>query len=106
LEKAVLASAEHGHQLVALHIEAAEESDPTLLGDGLIHLVDSETDEVIDITIDDRTVDAYKAAYAERNEGLRSQFVKWGGFYVRATAGACNLRDFFLTTLRSTGIVS
>lgn len=106
LEQAVLAAAEHGHQLVALHVEAAEESDPSLLGDGLIHLVDSETDEVIDIALDDRAVEAYKAAYAERTERLRAQFAKWGGLYVRATAGACNLKDFFLTTLRSAGIVS
>jgi hypothetical protein len=106
LETAVLAAAEHGHQLVALHIEAPEEADPTLLGDGLIHLVDSENGEVIDVVLDDRTVDAYKAAYAERTVGLHTRFVKWGGFYVRATAGVCNLRDFFLTTLRSAGIVS
>lgn len=105
-EKSVQAAAAHGHQFVAIHIEAAEEGDPSLVGEGLIHLVDSESDDVVDVVLDDQTIAAYKAASADRTDKLRAQIVKWGGFYIRATAGATGLRDLFLTTLRSAGVIS
>lgn len=106
LDKAILAAAEHGHQLVAMHIEAQEEADPSLIGDGLIHLTDSEANDVVKLVLDDSTLSAYKSAYADRIEGLRSQLVRWGGYYVRATAGVTGPREIFLTTLRTAGIVS
>nr|WP_254082065.1 DUF58 domain-containing protein [Devosia sp. WQ 349K1] len=106
LENVVLATAKHGHQVVALHIEAPEESDPSLIGEGLVHFVDSENNEVVDIVVDDLTIEAYRAAHAERIEWLRSQFVAVGGQYVRVVSNAASPSELFLAILRSNGVIS
>ncbi|WP_108462975.1 DUF58 domain-containing protein [Devosia naphthalenivorans] len=103
--RAVLALAEHNHQLLALHIESPDEIDPSDFGEGLHHLVDAETDELYELVLNELTLQEYKAAYAERSEQLRSQFLRWGGQYLRVSTDA-DLPDFCLRTLRASGVIS
>jgi uncharacterized protein (DUF58 family) len=49
-------------ELIVLHVLSPDELDPKLEGD--LRLVDSETDEGVDVTIDLATLDAYKARLA------------------------------------------
>jgi uncharacterized protein (DUF58 family) len=60
--------AAQGSELIVLHVLSPEELDPRLEGD--LRLVDSESGEGIDVTIDLSTIDAYKARLAAWQEGL------------------------------------
>jgi uncharacterized protein (DUF58 family) len=48
-----------GSELIVLHVLSPEELDPTLEGD--LRLVDVETGEGVDVTVDLATIDAYKS---------------------------------------------
>ena len=52
-----------------LHVLSPDELDPPLEGD--LRLVDSETGEGIDVTVDLATLDAYRARLAAWKEWLR-----------------------------------
>jgi len=60
--------AAQGSELIVLHVLSPEELDPRLEGD--LRLVDSETREGIDVTVDLATIDSYKARLAAWQEGL------------------------------------
>lgn len=103
--KASLAMAEYNHQILAIHLEAPEELDPTILGDGLLRLIDSETGDFLELVLDETTVKSYHSAYAERTEALRSKFTRWGGHYLRVNTTA-TIPDVFLSTLQSLQIIT
>lgn len=103
--KAALALAEHDHQMLAIHLESPDELDPTLLGNGLLRLVDSETGALIELVLDEATINSYKSAYAARIDLLRSEFTRWGGHYLRVNT-VTPMSDFFLSTLRSLEVIS
>lgn len=105
LERAVTALTGHNHQVLALHIESSDELDPSSLGDGLLHLIDAETGEQVELVLDEVTLQSYKVAYAERCEQLRLQFVRRGGQYFRVRTDT-DLRDFCMRTLRASGTIS
>jgi uncharacterized protein (DUF58 family) len=60
--------AAQGSELIVLHVLSPEELEPRLEGD--LRLVDSESGEGIDVTVDLSTIDAYKARLAAWQEGL------------------------------------
>jgi hypothetical protein len=67
-------------ELIVLHVLSPEELDPILEGD--LRLVDSETDEGVDVTVDLATLDAYKtrlaawqAEFAEISAKRRASYV-------------------------------
>jgi hypothetical protein len=51
-----------GSELIVLHVLSPEELDPVLEGD--LRLVDTETGDGIDVTVDLATIDGYKARLA------------------------------------------
>ena len=57
-----------GSELVILHVLSPEEIDPLLEGD--LRLVDTETGEGIEVTVDLATLDAYRARLADWRENL------------------------------------
>ena len=57
-----------GSELVILHVLSPEEIDPMLEGD--LRLVDTETGEGIEVTVDLATLDAYRARLADWRENL------------------------------------
>ena len=58
-----------GSELIVLHVLSPDELDPALEGD--LRLVDVETGDGIDVTVDLATLDAYKARLAAWKAGLR-----------------------------------
>ena len=57
-----------GSELIVLHVLSPDELDPVLEGD--LRLVDSETGDGIDVTVDLATIDAYKARLAAWKAGF------------------------------------
>lgn len=57
-----------GSELIVLHTLSPEELDPALEGD--LRLVDSESGDGVDVTVDLGTLDAYRARLAAWQEGL------------------------------------
>jgi uncharacterized protein (DUF58 family) len=69
-----------GSELIVLHVLSPEELDPTLEGD--MRLVDVESGEGLDVTIDLATIDDYKARLAAWQEGFADTAAKRGVSYV------------------------
>ena len=70
-----------GHDLALVHVFALEEEDPALEGD--LTLEDSETGETVEVTIDARALDAYRASVGALRDGMRAFARKSDASYVR-----------------------
>ena len=69
-----------GSELIVLHVLSPEELDPSLEGD--VRLVDMETGDGLDVTVDLATIDDYKARLAAWQEGFAELAAKRGATYV------------------------
>ena len=69
-----------GSEVIVLHVLSPEELDPTLEGD--VRLVDVESGDGIDVTVDLATIDDYKARLAAWQEGFAEIAAKRGVTYV------------------------
>jgi uncharacterized protein (DUF58 family) len=69
-----------GSEVIVLHILSPEELDPTLEGD--VRLVDVESGDGIDVTVDLATIDDYKVRLAAWQEGFADLAAKRGVSYV------------------------
>ena len=72
-----------GHDVALIHLLSPEDASPALEGD--CALVDSETGEVLDVTIDAAVLDAHAARLATLESGLRAWAKGHGATYVRGT---------------------
>lgn len=70
------------HELLGVHIVSAEDEDPARLGTGLMRLVDSETGEFFEISLNATTRAAYRERFASWQKSLRSEFVRQRGRFV------------------------
>jgi uncharacterized protein (DUF58 family) len=86
-----------GSELIVMHILSPDELDPVLEGD--LRLVDSETGEGIDVTVDLSTIDAYKARLAAWKAGFADLAAKRGASYVDLSSDV-NLADLMFAELR------
>jgi uncharacterized protein (DUF58 family) len=86
-----------GSELIVLHILSPDELDPALEGD--LRLVDTETDERVDITADLATIDAYKARLADWKQGFADLAAKRRASYVDL-ASDVNLAELMFAELR------
>ena len=69
-----------GSEVIILHVLSPEELDPTLEGD--VRLVDVESGDGIDVTVDLATIDDYKARLAAWQEGFADIAAKRNATYV------------------------
>jgi uncharacterized protein (DUF58 family) len=69
-----------GSELIVLHVLSPEELDPTMEGD--VRLVDVESGDGLDVTIDLATIDDYKVRLAAWQEGFADIAAKRGATYV------------------------
>ena len=69
-----------GSEVIVLHVLSPEELDPTLEGD--VRLVDVESGDGIDVTVDLATIDDYKVRLAAWQEGFADIAAKRGATYV------------------------
>jgi len=79
-ERVIRDLAATGSDLIILHVLSPEELEPPLEGD--LRLVDSETGESVDVTVDLTTVDAYKDRLAAWKAGLADLAAKRRASYV------------------------
>ena len=69
-----------GSELIVLHVLSPDELDPTLEGD--VRLVDVETSDGLDVTVDLATLDDYKARLAAWQEGFADLAARRNATYV------------------------
>jgi hypothetical protein len=69
-----------GSEVIILHVLSPEELDPTLEGD--VRLVDVESGDGIDVTVDLATIDDYKARLAAWQQGFADLAAKRSATYV------------------------
>jgi uncharacterized protein (DUF58 family) len=79
-----------GHQIALLQVLAEEEVRPDLEGD--LALVDAETGESLDITLDERALDAYLARLASLRSEL-AHFARRHGAYFASHSVRDDLRE-------------
>ena len=91
-----------GSELIVLHVLSPEELDPQLEGD--LKLVDSESGERIDVTVDLATIDDYKARLAAWQDGLADLATKRRASYVPLSSDV-NLNDLVFAELRRRRVV-
>jgi uncharacterized protein (DUF58 family) len=96
-DKVIRELAATGSELVVLHVLSPDELDPALEGD--LRLVDTETGERVDITMDLATLDAYKARVAEWKAGFADLAAKRRASYVDLSSDV-NLAELMFAELR------
>jgi uncharacterized protein (DUF58 family) len=79
-DKVIRELAATGSELIVLHVLSPEELDPAMEGD--VRLVDVETGDGLDVTVDLATIDDYKARLAAWQEGFAELAGKRGATYV------------------------
>ena len=91
-----------GSELIVLHTLSPDELDPALEGD--LKLVDSETGDGIDVTVDLAALDDYKARLAAWQESLADLAAKRRASYVPLSS-ATPLADLVFAELRRRRVV-
>jgi uncharacterized protein (DUF58 family) len=86
-----------GSELIILHVLSPDELDPSLEGD--LRLLDAETGEGLDVTVDLATLDAYKARLETWKAGFADIAAKRRATYVDLPSDA-NLSDLMFAELR------
>ena len=86
-----------GSELIVLHVLSPEELDPGLEGD--LRLVDAETGDGIDLTIDLQTIDAYKQRLAAWQASLAELAARRRASYVTVSSDL-PLADLIFAELR------
>lgn len=96
-ERVIRELAATGSELIVLHVLSPEELEPQLEGD--LRLVDVETGDGVDVTVDLPTIDAYKARLATWKAGFADLAAKRRASYVDLRSDA-NLADLMFNELR------
>jgi uncharacterized protein (DUF58 family) len=96
-DKVIRELAATGSELIVLHVLSPDELDPALEGD--LRLVDTETGDRVDITMDLATLDAYKARVAEWKAGFADLAAKRRASYVDLSSDV-NLAELMFAELR------
>jgi uncharacterized protein (DUF58 family) len=96
-ERVVRELAATGSELIVLHLLSPEELDPALEGD--LRLVDSETGQGVDVTVDLARIDEYKARLAAWQESLGDVAARRRASYVPLST-ALPLADLVFAELR------
>jgi uncharacterized protein (DUF58 family) len=96
-DRAIRELAATGSELIVLHVLSPDELDPKLEGD--LRLVDAETGDGVDVTVDLPTLDAYKARLTAWKAGFADLAGKRRASYVDLASDA-NLADLMFNELR------
>jgi uncharacterized protein (DUF58 family) len=101
-DKVIRELAATGSELIILHVLSPDELDPSMEGD--VRLVDVETGDGLDVTIDLATIDDYKARLAAWQEGFGDLAAKRGATYVPISTDL-PLADLVFAELRRRRVV-
>jgi len=102
LRAGLAALAGRGHEVVLLHLLTPDELNPTLRGD--FRLVDAETGDKREVTVDGAALDAYQRRLADWQAELRALAGKHGGRYAMLRTDV-TLRRMLLEDLRKARII-
>ena len=91
-----------GSELIVLHVLSPDELDPQLDGD--VRLVDAETGEGVDVTIDVATVDAYRSRLAAWQGAFADLAARRRATYVQVPSDAA-IADLVFAELRRRRVV-
>lgn len=84
LEKELATLVAGGQEIWGIQVVAAEEMEPTLIGQGEVRFVDMETGDEIELAIDRDTVDRYRQATRAWRERIESLLNRGHGRYLLA----------------------
>jgi uncharacterized protein (DUF58 family) len=101
-DKVIRELAATGSELIILHVLSPEELDPSMEGD--VRLVDVESGDGIDVTIDLATIDDYKARLAAWQDGFADLAARRGATYVPISTDL-PLADLVFAELRRRRVV-
>jgi len=101
-DKIIRELAATGSELVILHVLSPDELDPQLEGD--LRLVDVETGDGIDVTVDLATVDAYKERLTAWKAGFADLAARRRASYVDLSSDT-NLADLMFAELRRRRVI-
>ena len=96
-DKVIRELAATGSELIVLHVLSPDELDPSMDGD--VRLVDVETGDGLDVTVDLATLDDYKARIAAWQDGFAELAGKRGATYVPLSSDV-PLADLVFAELR------
>lgn len=96
--------ARFGHHLLVVQIESPDEIDPSELGQGAMQLVDRETGQQIDITLDQDNIAAYALARQQWRDENKRLITRWGGHSLTITTGT-DVGAWLEPTLSRAGII-
>lgn len=94
-----------GHEIVGIQVVAAEELDPTSLGSGTFVMVDDETGDEIELTLDEDVLKAHRDEVAAFQAELRRRIVSHGGRFFQVATSA-DIGRFFRHDLRAAGVLA
>ena len=92
-------------EILAVHVAAPEELEPSQLGIGETRLVDAESGHEVELLIDRGVLGAYKAALANWQDRLRGQITSRFGRYLLVRSDA-SLSRLLLYDWRRLGLIS
>lgn len=104
VERALDRLDDRGCDVVAIQVAAPEELDPAVIGGGSFLMVDEETGEELETTLDEDVLRRYRAALVEFQARLRQRLVRRGGRFF-ALSSALDIQRFFLRDLRDAGVL-
>jgi len=104
IERALDRLDDRGCDIVAIQVAAPEELDPAAIGAGSYLMVDEETGEELETTLDEDVLRRYREALAAFHASLRQRLVRGGGRFF-ALSSALDMQRFFLRDLRDAGVL-
>ncbi|WP_284387955.1 DUF58 domain-containing protein [Devosia yakushimensis] len=94
----------NGHEVIGVQVAAPEEIAPNALGTGSVMMIDDETGDELETTLDETVLADYRNALAAFQAQLRQRLVSRGGRFF-ALSSTADITRFFLRDLRAAGVL-
>lgn len=91
--------------VVGVHVLAPEELEPERLGAGAARLVDAESGQELEVSLEPSAFDQYRAGLAAWRKSVEAAFLGQEGKYIFAPSDT-NLRRFLFRDLRTGGLLA
>lgn len=91
-------------RLVVVHVLAREECEPSLIGEGLSHLVDAETGQELEIALGSEVSARYQLVFGAWIQGLEHAATRAQALYLRVLSDV-DLAGFFTVRCRQEGLI-
>ena len=92
-------------EVVAIHVAAPEELEPSRLGAGETRLIDAESGHEVELLVDQAVLDGYQRSLTEWQDRLRRQVARKLGRYLVVRSDQ-NIEHLLLREFRRSGLIS